>query len=323
MKKYKISYFIILIFMLLIIMFLAVTNGSINVSFSELVVGMFSREFANVNAIVDLRFPRIIIAILVGAALAVSGLLLQTSLKNPLLDPSILGISSSANFFLHLILVVSPSLVVFKSFVAIFGGLCGYLLIYIFAQKTKSNITIVLIGIALSSLFTGLISAVQLFGGSGNTVVVAKATLGMKSWQDVNLLVLWIPLLLIISFVLARVCNFFFLDDKIIQALGINLVRIRFLISLLAVILASVATSVVGVLTFLGLIVPHISKIIIGKNHIVALPFTALLGAFILLLFDTLGRVIFNPIEIPADIIMLVVGGLFFLIIIVGGKKYE
>ena len=118
---------------------------------------------------------------------------------------------------------------------------------------------------------------------------------------------------------MAKLCNIFTLDDNIISSLGININRVRLLISFVAVALASIATTVAGVLVFLALITPHIAKIIIGRNHIFTIPFTGLLGAFILLLFDTLGRVAFNPVEIPAELIMMIVGGPAFIILVKRG----
>lgn len=315
--------FISLVILLMIIVIYSFISGSISVTIKQLVLGLFSNEYENVNTIKDLRIPRIIIALLAGAAISVSGLLLQTSLKNPLLDPSIVGVSSGASLFLYLGLLLAPNIIIYKSFFSILGGIIGFLLIYIFSKNIKKNVTIILIGIAISSFFTGLIQLASFFENTSSSLVNARATLGMKSWDDVKLLIIWIPLLLVIAISLSKLCNVFFLEDKVIESLGVNIVKIRILISLLAVILASVATSVVGVVTFLALLTPHIAKKIVGKNHIYSIPFTAILGATIFLLFDTLGRTLLNPIEISADIIMLLVGGPIFLFLIRKEGNYD
>ncbi|QWQ38549.1 iron ABC transporter permease [Gemella sp. zg-570] len=307
--------------LLVITIFIAINTGNIKASPLEIFNLIFNKTSNSTLAILDLRFPRIIIAILVGAALAVSGLLLQTTLKNPLIDPSLVGVSGGANLILYLGLLVSPSAIIYKSFFAIVGGIVGYLLIFAFARNIKNNVSIILIGIAISSFFTGLLTSLSFLENTSKSL--ARASLGIKSWEDVKLLLIWIPITIVIALLLAKVCNIFFLDDKVIASLGLNINLLRFTISLLAVILASIATSVVGVLAFLSLIAPHIAKIIVGKNHIYSLPFSALVGALIFLGFDTLGRSIFNPIEIPADILMLVVGGPCFLILIKTGGKYE
>ena len=312
MKDKKTLAFIIVIILLISTIFISANSGSIKASVSELLVGIFNKKYANVNAIIDVRFPRIIITILVGAALGVSGLLLQTVLKNPLVDPSLIGVSSGANLFLYLGIGLFPQALIFKSIFSIIGGIIGFILIYYLAGKTKNNVKIILIGIAISYFFSGISSSIQYLNQSNSTTSTAFKTvaLGTKNWDDVSLLFRWLPILLIISWLLAKLCNIFALDDNIITSLGININYIRLLISFIAV---------SGVLVFLALIVPHIAKIIIGRNHIYTIPFSALLGAFVFLLFDTLGRLAFSPIEIPADLIMMVIGGPAFIILVKKG----
>ena len=320
-KNKKTITFSVLILLLLSTVFFAANSGSIKASVGQLAVGIFTGEYANVNAIIDVRFPRIIITILVGAALGVSGLLLQTVLKNPLVDPSIIGVSSGASLFLYLGLGLFPQFLVFKSVFSIIGGVLGFLIIYYLAGRTKNNVKIILIGIAISYFFTGILNSMQYMNQTNSTTSSAFKTVGLgtKNWDDVALLLSWIPILLIVSFLLSKLCNIFALDDNIISSLGININMIRLLISFVAVALASVSTDVAGVMVFLALITPHIAKIIIGRNHIYTIPFSALLGAFILLLFDTIGRVIFAPIEIPADLIMMIIGGPAFIILVKKG----
>lgn len=326
-KSKQLIYFILLITLLIVNIFIAADSGSIKTNFYELITGIFSKDNLAVNAIIDVRFPRIIISILVGAALATSGLLLQTVLKNPLIDPSIVGVSSGSNLFLYIALGLFPHYNNLKSLFSIIGGMIGFIIIYSIAYKTKSNIKIILIGIAVSSFFSGILQLIQYFRiGDANTtsnLVTSNTAFGMKSWEDVNLLLTWIPLFLIISFLFSKICNLFILHDSVLSSLGINIIKNRLIISILAVILASIATSVAGVIVFLALIIPHISKLLIGKNHVYTIPFCALLGAFILLLFDTAGRLLFSPIEIPADILMMIIGGPIFIILIKKGVKYE
>lgn len=320
LKDKKIISFVIITSLLIFTIFISANSGSIKANFSELIVGIFSKEYANVNAIIDVRFPRIIITILVGAALGISGLLLQTVLKNPLVDPSLIGVSSGAALFMYLGIGLFPNLIIFKSIFSIIGGMLGFAIIYFLSGKTKNNIKIILIGIAISYFFTGILNFLQYLSQSSASSLSQKtSSLGTKNWEDVKLLVIWLPILFVASLLLAKLCNIFTLDDNIISSLGININKVRLLISFVAITLASIATTVAGVLVFLALITPHIAKIIIGKNHIFTIPFTGLLGAFILLLFDTLGRVTFNPIEIPAELIMMIVGGPAFIILVKRG----
>lgn len=322
MKKYYILFFIISLLLILLTIF-SMVHGSIEVTITDIINYIINnKDNKNVDLIYDLRLPRILISILAGGGLAVSGLLLQTSLKNPLLDPSIIGVSSGASAFLYLSIAISPLLISYKHLFSILGGVVGYTLIYIFARSTKNTVKIILIGIAISSFFTGLISTFQ-FLTSTSSSLSARATLSMKNWDDVKLLLIFIPILVLASWILSKYCNIFFLDDKIIYSLGVNVSLIRIILSLLAVIIASVITSVVGTVTFLALIIPHIAKIFVGKNHIYIIPFSFLLGAIIFLAFDTFGRIVFSPIEISADIIMLIIGAPIFLLLIRKGDKYE
>ncbi len=311
----------LVVLLLLSTIFLAINSGSINVSVSELLTGLFAHNSETVNMIIEVRFPRIVISLLVGAALGVSGLLLQTSLKNPLLDPSIVGVSSGAHLFVFLGIVLFPQFMSMKYIFAIIGGIVGYLLIMLFVGRVKSNVTIILIGIAISAFFRGIVSAIQFLQGAipGTSNAV---TLGMKSWGDARVLLYTVPLLLLFSLLLAKMCNIFVLDDQVISSLGVNLKLMRNLVALTAVILAAVSTAIAGVVAFLALIIPHIAKLLIGKNHIYTIPFTALLGSLVFLAFDTLGRVAFDPVEIPADIIMMIVGAPVFLFLIKKGVRY-
>lgn len=322
MRNNKFLIFFVTIILLIITIIIALISGDIKASFLEIIQGMFNSNYENVNIIKEIRLPRIIITLLAGSALAVSGLLLQTSLKNPLLDPSIMGVSSGANLFLYIGLMIAPNLIIYKSLFSILGGIISFLLIYMLTKNKKSNVTIILVGIAISSFFTGILKAFSFFGGSTNTMSI-NLTLGLKSWEDVYLLLIWIPLLIVLSLILANLCNIFFLDDNIINSLGVNLSLIRLSISLIAVILASIASSVVGNILFLALLIPHIAKLVVGKNHKYSIPFSVLLGSLIFLIFDTFGRTVFSPIEIPADIIMLILGAPFFLLLINRGSKYD
>ena len=127
---------------------------------------------------------------------------------------------------------------------------------------------------------------------------------------------------LILALIMTKMCNLLALEDKTARSLGINVNAMRIVISLIAVLLASISTAVAGVISFLGLIVPHIGRILVGSDHKALVPFSALFGAFTFLLADTIGRTIAAPYEVSASIIMSVVGGPFFIILLRRSKKY-
>lgn len=311
--------FIIAIILLIFLTFKAAVVGSIDVGFGQLLRGLFSREDATVNTVIDVRLPRIFIAILAGAALAVSGTLLQAVMKNPLTDPGIIGISSAAALVGTLVTALFPALFFSVPLLSVIGGLGAYFLIYSLAWDGGVQPTrLILVGVALNLTFTGIAEAISAASGGGMTATqsIVSGNIAQKTWEDVRLLAIYAGLTLIVALATAHICNLLNLDDKTARGLGVAVDRNRFIVAFIAIILASISTSVVGIIGFLGLIVPHIARHLVGADHRILLPFSMLLGAFIMLLSDTIGRVICYPYEISAAVIMAVCGGPFFIILL-------
>lgn len=318
MKK-KILSFIVLGLLLAILLFVSVNLGSIRVSFPELLKGLFVAYNEDVAVIYDLRFPRIIIAVLSGAALAVSGVLLQAVMKNPLADPGIIGISAGASFSAVLVTMFFPALFFFSPLFAFLGGVVACFLVYSLSWKSGlSPLRIILVGVAINAVFTGLLEAINYMTGGRQSLVAAivSANISMKTWDDVHTLVWYVLVGLLAALAVSGHCNLLSLEDKTVRNLGVNVNAIRVLVSAVAVLLAGMATAVAGMISFVGLIVPHIARLLVGSNHKLLIPFAILLGSFTVLLADTVGRVIAAPYEIPAAIIMAVVGGPFFIFLL-------
>lgn len=315
----------VLAVLLVLLFFVAVNTGSLRVTPSELLRGLFIERIDHVATIYDLRFPRIIISILAGAGIAVSGALFQAVLKNPLADPGIIGISGGASFAAVLITAFAPGLFFITPLVAFLGGLCAFFLVYSLSWKNGlSPLRIILTGVAVSVLFAGLSSAFNsMMGGNMSGVAsIVEANITQKTWSDVTTLFPYIVSGLFLSVLFIRECNLLSLEDKTARSLGLNVNTSRIVISLVAVLLASICTAVAGVISFLGLIVPHIGRILVGSDHRRLLPFSALAGAFTFLLADTIGRTVAAPYEISAAVIMSVVGGPFFILLLRRSKKY-
>lgn len=320
----KILSFVITATGLLTLFLFAVNTGRLKVSPTELFKGLFIEYNPNVATIFDLRFPRIFIAMLGGAATAVSGVLLQTVMKNPLADPGIIGISSGASLTAVLITAFFPSLFFFTPLFAFLGGMIAFLLVYSLSYKGGlSPLRIILVGVAVNAMFTGLMSAFNSGTGSNYSGVasIVNANITMKTWDDFRTLLVYSVIGLIASLFVTGQCNLLALEDKTARSLGVNVTRSRIVISVIAVLLAEIATAVIGPISFLGLIVPHIARLLVGSNHKVLIPYTVLLGAFTLLLADTLGRTIASPYEISASVIMSVIGGPFFIILLRRSKN--
>lgn len=319
-RKKTIIFSVTIIF-LIVLFFISVTTGSINMSIGRLFRGIFIKRDPDVATIWDLRFPRVLIAMMAGASISTSGALLQSVMKNPLTDPGIIGISSAASLFSLIIATFFPAMYFSIPFFAVGGGLIAYFLIYFLAWDGGVNpVKLILVGVALNMTFVGFGEFFKAAGGGGANLSkvqsIVQGNIAQKTWGDVRLLFIFTLIGLIISFVLWKKCNILSLEDKTARSLGVNVDRDRFIVALVAIVLVSISTAVVGVIGFLGLIVPHISKILVGSNHKVKLPYTMVLGAAVLLISDTVGRSIFAPYEIPAAVIMAIVGGPFFIFLL-------
>ena len=324
-SKKSILSFLVISLLLAIMFVIAVNTGSLSVSIGKLFKGLFVSYDADVATIYDLRFPRIFISILAGAAIAVSGVLFQAVLKNPLADPGIIGISSGAAFAAVLITAAAPTLFFLTPIFAFFGGVIAFFMVYLLSWKGGlSPLRIILTGVAVNSLFTGLSSAFNSMSGGDRTGVasIVEANITQKTWDDVQTLLPYVIAGLILAILFAGECNLLSLEDKTARGLGVNVNRTRIVISLIAVLLASIATAIAGAISFLGLIVPHIGRIFVGSDHKKLIPFSAIAGAFTFLTADTIGRTIAAPNEVSAAVIMSVIGGPFFILLLRRSKKY-
>lgn len=322
-RKKVISFVVTLIGLIALFLF-AVNTGSLKVTPLELFRGLFLEYNRDVATIFDLRFPRIFIALLGGAATAVSGVLLQAVMKNPLADPGIIGISSGASLTAVLITAFIPELYFFTPTFAFLGGMTAFLLVYGLSYKDGlSPLRIILVGVAVNAMFTGLMSAFNSGTGSSysGAASIVNANISLKTWDDFNTLLVYSLVGLFASLLVSKKCDLLALEDKTAKNLGINVTVSRIVISVIAVLLASISTAIIGPISFLGLIVPHIARLLVGSNHKILIPYSMLLGAFVLLLADTVGRTIAAPYEISASIIMSVVGGPFFILLLRRSKN--
>ena len=308
---------------LVALFFVAVNTGSLKVSPAELLRGLFVSYDEKVATVYDLRLPRIFIAIVAGAATAVSGALLQAAIRNPLADPGIIGISSGASLVSVVVVAAAPALIAFTPFFATLGGLASFLLVYSLSWRGGlSPLRIILVGVAVSACFTGLMSAFN--AGTGSTLSgvasLVNGTITMKTWSDLTVLCAYALPSLVVALVLCRRADLLALEDKQARGLGFDVDFNRMLVSFVAVLLASIATAIVGPISFLGLIVPHCARICVGTEHRALIPFSMLCGAFCLLAADTIGRTVVAPYEISAAVIMSVVGCPVFIALLRGAR---
>lgn len=312
---------------ILILFFIAVNTGGLSTTVSQLFRGLFIEYDRDVAIIAELRFPRIIVALLGGAMMAVSGVLMQAVMKNPLADPGIIGISSGAALAASLVSAFLPSLAYLSPVFSFAGGILAFIIVYSLAWNGNvSPVRLILVGIAVDAVFTGLYEGFSSatggeYSGAANII---NANISLKTWDDVRLMLVYFTVAAVLCVLIAGKCNLLALSDMTVHSLGVNVNQTRVIVSVVSVLLASIFTAIIGKISFLGLIVPHISRLLVGNNHKVLIPYSALLGAFVFLLADTVGRSIAYPYEISSSIIMAVVGGPMFIILLKRSKSsYE
>ncbi|ARJ39018.1 ABC transporter permease [Sporosarcina ureae] len=318
MRKRIASYVIVFLLLAATIVYSA-TTGSIKMGFFEFFSALSEQGNSQMEAIRDLRFPRMIVAIFAGAALSVSGVLLQSVMRNPLADAGIIGISSGAAFMQLFIISFFPALFFMTPLFAFMGGAFACFLVFALSWKSGlSPLKLILVGIAINAMFTGLTEAFISFGGSLNVSAssVIGSNLTMRTWSDVSTIATYGTIGLVLAFALYSWCNLLVLQDKTAKSIGFHVTRARLIIAAVAVLLAAISVVVAGVISFVGLLVPHIARRLVGHDHKVLIPFTALLGALIILLADTLGRTIVAPLEIPASTLMAIIGGPFLIFLL-------
>ena len=270
------------------------------------------------------RLPRCFAAVLAGSALAASGVMIQAVLNNAMAAPNIIGVNAGAGLGVTLLVALAPGAAASLPFAAFFGALAACLCIYAIARRTgASRMTITLVGITISSILTAGINLIKtIFPDSiynthgflvGGISGVSMTKLSPACWL--------IGLGLLAALLLARDIDVLNLGEDTAASLGMNVRLSRFLLLMLASLLAGSAVSFAGLLGFVGLLGPHIARRFVGSRHRLLLPFSAMGGAVLVLLCDLLGLVLFAPYEIPVGIILSFVGGPFFLTLILMQRK--
>lgn len=313
-KGFMIGLFVIL---LILSMTFSIGFGSVTIPLKDIwttFTGDIQSDTQNI--IWNIRVPRTFIAILVGANLAVAGVLLQGIMKNPLADPYIIGVSSGAGLAGMIILILYPHLPHLLTPVAFIGSTVVAFTVYGLAwDKGISPTRIILAGVAVSAFLGSGISALMVFYSERvhGTIDFMVGGLSARSWPQVEVILPYSILGIFFAILGIRKMNVLMLGDRTAKSLGTRVEWVRFSMTAVATLLAASAVSVVGLLGFVGLIVPHIARLIVGNDYRVLLPASIFLGAAVLTASDTVGRTLFSPIEVPVGVIMGALGAPFFL----------
>ena len=325
-KSYKVIVIAFLTILLIIGVLLSISIGSTKIPLSAIISTIKQGDNASkVYRIISfVRIPRTFAAVLAGCALSVSGVILQSVLNNSLASPSIIGVNSGAGLFTVLIAAFFPKYLHLTTIAAFMGAILAVLLVYFIAKKTgASRMAIILSGVAVSSFIGAMTDTVLTLKPDtviGRTAFLIGGFSGITI-DKVSFAGGFIITAIMIAFILSYDMNILALGDESAKSLGLNITRLRFIYLILAAILAGSAISFAGLLGFVGLIVPHVARLLVGYVNRILLPVSALLGGIFTLLCDLLARVIFAPYEIPVGIIMSFLGGPFFIYLLVKGKR--
>ncbi|MFV0531099.1 MAG: FecCD family ABC transporter permease [Flavobacteriales bacterium] len=326
---------LLIVFFIILGLVLAVANllfGSELLSLSEIFSAISDANHQWHSIVYSIRLPKMLTAVLVGASLPIAGMLLQTLFQNPIASPSILGISAMsglgtallifvAEFFLIGGIVTNAWIVVLFSAV---GAVFGLFLISIISYKIKNNASILIIGLILASLSSALISTLQYFSGSDKIKEYFMWTLGSfegLSWEQIGVFCIITVSCLIFCLLILKQLNVLHLGESYAETLGVRVSSLRTIAIIISGILTAVVTSFVGPIAFLGLIIPHISRLLFKTtNHNWLFPANILVGIAFTLLINLSGSIF--AVVFPINIITSFIGAPLAIFIIVRQSKY-
>ncbi|MGM7703440.1 FecCD family ABC transporter permease [Pseudalkalibacillus sp. Hm43] len=316
---------ITLLFVLIAVTFVFGTGmGYASLSYDRLLPtllgqGTFKEEFV----LFSIRLPRILITILAGMALAVSGAILQGITRNDLADPGIIGINSGAGVAIALFFLYFPidegSFIYLLPVVAFIGALVTAILIYLFSYQKNTGlqpVRLVLIGVGFSMAFSGVMIVLISSAERSKVDFIAKWIAGNvwgTDWPFILALLPWLLVLIPFTLYKANRLNLLGMNEPVAIGVGVSIEKERITLLLTAVALAAAAVSVTGGIAFIGLMAPHIAKAIVGPRNQMFIPVAILIGGWLLLLADTIGRNVFEPTGIPAGIMVALIGAPYFM----------
>lgn len=320
-------FLIISLFALIVSIILGVCFGSVRIPVFEFFSAVFTAEnTVNYRIINAVRVPRVLASVLAGSALAVSGVIIQAVLENPLAAPSIIGVNSGAGFFAVLTMALFPYNTALVPAAAFFGAMLSVTTVYIIARKNgASKITLVLAGVAVGNLLSAGINTITTFFPDSLTGANAFRIGGVAGITLAKITPAWIYITIgiLVSVLLSHELDILSLGDKTASSLGMNVKFIRFAVLMVAAMLAGVAVSFSGLISFVGLIVPHITRYFIKSGNFRLIIGAAVLGGTFVTICDLLSRVLFSPYEIQLGIVISYIGVPFFIYLIMkkrGGR---
>jgi iron complex transport system permease protein len=335
LKKSAIKIFFVL---LILSILLNITIGAFSISFSEILDTLLYPQENKIytQVLVDIRLPRVMLGVLVGIAFGISGAMMQTLFKNPLADPSIIGVSAGASAGVVIFMLLGSFLppLFYKGFLSYFslplsaflGAIVTIFAVYKLATiYNKVAVTVMLLaGIAINAMLGALVGLFTYVSTEEELKSFTFWTMGSLADGDMAVILTMLPIVAgtyIFAMSKKLELNLMLLGEDEAKNSGVNSERLKKLLILFVSLAIGASVAFCGIIGFIGLVVPHIARLIVGSNHKFYLPLSAILGAFILLWADSLARIIIAPAELPIGIITALLGAPFFLWLLIKNRQ--
>ena len=317
-----IGFYVVTLSMMVLLFGLSIRLGTYTLSFEE-IWAAFQPDDKNYFTLMEYRLPRAVLAILLGGALAISGVLVQSVVRNPLASPDILGINNAAGLIAVSVLMFLPNLAFYwMPIFAFLGGVLSFVILWIVCGFNFRPIKMAIIGVALSALWAAISHYLMLT----NPVEINTAMLWLtgslwgRSWSYLNVVLPWLIVLLPLPFIFCRDLDTLGLGENKASTLGVTVNKVQISVLVLAVALSTTAVAICGPIAFLGLVAPHLARRLVGGSHRTLLPAALIIGALLLQLSDILARVIDPPTELPAGILTAIIGAPYFFYLLMRTK---
>ena len=317
-----IGFYVVTLSLMVLLFGLSIRLGTYTLSFEE-IWAAFQPDDKNYFTLMEYRLPRAVLAILLGGALAISGVLVQSVVRNPLASPDILGINNAAGLVAVSVLMFLPNLAFYwMPIFAFLGGVLSFVILWIVCGFNFRPIKMAIIGVALSALWAAISHYLMLT----NPVEINTAMLWLtgslwgRSWSYLNVVLPWLVVLLPLPFIFCRDLDTLGLGENKASTLGVTVNKVQISVLVLAVALSTTAVAICGPIAFLGLVASHLARRLVGGRHLTLLPAALIIGALLLQLSDILARVIDPPTELPAGILTAIIGAPYFFYLLMRTK---
>ncbi|ANZ32809.1 FecCD family ABC transporter permease [Staphylococcus carnosus] len=317
MTKHLGRKYLIVIAILIIVSLFSLSVGAVFVNPLEAIKGLIMQDDFIIN---EYREPRMLVGLLVGSSIAISGAVIQGVVRNPLASPDVIGITKGASLAAVTVLILFPKAPIYALPVASFIGalVVSLILSYLIARKDVQGSNLALIGLAIGAICMAAVQYLLIrFPLEANLALVwLTGSLFGRNMDHVLSILPWFIVTVPLILFLAQRLDIIHLGDQVATALGTRVRTVKMVMLILAVMLAGSSIAVVGGLSFLGLIAPHIARTIVGHKHIHIITMSGLIGPILIIVSDTLARGIHPPLDIPVGVIIAIVGAPYFIYVL-------